>query len=58
MRLLQDVRKVVSRIADDTRTPAEIIVKPQILRNLCWTDEPRKRDVAEFLKSQAPVTGR
>lgn len=52
MRLLQDVRKVVSQIADDTRTPAEIIVKPQILRNLCWTDEPRKRDVAEFLKSQ------
>ncbi len=45
-------RKVVSQIADDTRTPAEIIVKPQILRNLCWTDEPRKRDVAEFLKSQ------
>ena len=35
MRLLQDVRKVVSQIADDTRTPAEIIVKPQILRNLC-----------------------
>ena len=52
MRLLQDVRKVVSQIADDPRTPAEIIVKPQILRNLCWTDEPRKRDVAEFLKSQ------
>ena len=52
MRLLQDVRKVVSQIADATRTPAEIIVKPQILRNLCWTDEPCKRDVAEFLKSQ------
>ena len=54
MRLLQDVRKVVSQIADDTRTPAEIIVKPQILRNLCWTDEPRKRDVAEFLNRRRP----
>ena len=30
----------------------EIVIKPQYLRNLCWTDEPRKRDVARFLSEQ------
>ena len=30
----------------DITKPAEIIIKPQYLRNLCWTDEPQKRDVA------------
>lgn len=49
---LQSVRKVVSQIAQDTRTPVEMIIKPQILRNLCWTDEPEKRDVAQFLAQQ------
>ena len=32
---LQRVRRVINRIAEDTRTPAEMIIKPQILRNLC-----------------------
>lgn len=52
MQRLQAARAVVNRIADDTRTPAEMIIKPQIIRNLCWTDEPQKRDVAEFLRRQ------
>ena len=29
-----------------------MIVKPQIIRNLCWTDDPGGRDVAEFLTQQ------
>lgn len=52
LRTLEKARKVVQQIAVDTRTPAEIIIKPQYLRNLCWTDEPQKRDVAGFLKEQ------
>lgn len=34
------VRRVITSIAEDTRTPAEIIIKPQILRNLCWVENP------------------
>ena len=49
---LQAVRHVINQIAEDTRTPAEMIVKPQIIRNLCWTDDPGGRDVAEFLTQQ------
>ena len=49
---LERVRRVVGRIADDTRTPAEVIIKPQIIRNLCWQEEPAGVDVAEFLASQ------
>lgn len=49
---LQNVRQVVAQIAEDTRTPAEMLIKPQIIRNLCWTDEPRKRNVGEFLAEQ------
>lgn len=43
---LDKARKMVAQIAEDTRTPADVIIKPQYLRNLCWTDEPQKRDVA------------
>ncbi|WP_137656992.1 HRDC domain-containing protein [Bifidobacterium moukalabense] len=49
---LEKARKTVLQISIDTHTPAEIIIKPQYLRNLCWTDEPQKRNVAEFLKEQ------
>ncbi|MBT1181864.1 HRDC domain-containing protein [Bifidobacterium sp. CP2] len=52
MERLKRVRSVVNQIAEDTRTPVEIIVNPQIIRNLCWTDEPETRDVAEFLTEQ------
>ena len=49
---LQRVRKVINQIGEDTRTPAEIIIKPQIIRNLCWLDDPAKVDVALFLEEQ------
>ena len=39
LQVLNRVRKAVSQIAEDTRTPVEIVIKPQYLRNLCWTDE-------------------
>lgn len=46
---LQRVRRVINRIAEDTRTPAEMIIKPQILRNLCWVEDPVEVDVETFL---------
>ena len=49
---LQRVRRVITSIAEDTRTPAEIIIKPQILRNLCWVENPAEVDVEEFLIAQ------
>ncbi|KAB7788537.1 HRDC domain-containing protein [Bifidobacterium cebidarum] len=49
---LQRVRKVINQIAQDTRTPAEMIIKPQIVRNLCWVEEPQMMDVTEFLHQQ------
>ncbi len=49
---LQAVRRVINQIAEDTRTPAEIIIKPQIIRNLCWLDNPSHCDVAEYLTEQ------
>ncbi|NEG54519.1 HRDC domain-containing protein [Bifidobacterium platyrrhinorum] len=49
---LHRVRRVINQIAEDTRTPADIIVRPQIIRNLCWTDDPRGLDVAGFLREQ------
>lgn len=49
---LKRARRVVNQIAEDTRTPADVIVRPQIIRNLCWTDDPASRDVAAFLRAQ------
>jgi ribonuclease D len=46
------VRQVVNQIAEDTRTPAEVIIKPQYLRNLCWVEDTQDLDVAEFLSGQ------
>ena len=51
-RRLQAVRQTINQIAEDTRTPAEMIIKPQIIRNLCWMDDPAGGDVAEFLTEQ------
>lgn len=48
---LQRVRHVIAQIGEDTHTPVEVLVKPQMLRNLCWCD-PVPDDVAGFLKSQ------
>ena len=49
---LQRVRRVINRVAEDTRTPAEMIIKPQILRNLCWVEDPVEVDVETFLIEQ------
>lgn len=49
---LQAARKVINQISQDTRTPPEMVIKPQMLRNLCWTDEIERRDVATFLTGQ------
>ena len=52
---LTRARESVSRIARDTRTPGEVIIKPQIIRNLCWSDEPMAEDdgaVEEFLSRE------
>ena len=49
---LKRVRRVLNGIADDTRTPVEMILKPQIVRNLCWVDDPASLDVAGFLAAQ------
>nr|WP_291772143.1 HRDC domain-containing protein [Bifidobacterium sp.] len=46
------VRKVVNQIAVDTRTPSDVIIKPQYLRNLCWVEDVEHVDVAEFLAEQ------
>lgn len=51
-RLLQECRAVVNQIAEDVRIPPDMVLKPQILRNLCWTDHPKRRDVADFLRAE------
>lgn len=52
MRRLQAARETIRVIAEDTRTSADVILRPQILRNLCWTDDPGERDVASFLAAE------
>lgn len=49
---LQAVRKVVNQVSQDTNTPADILIKPKYLRDLCWTDDPAGRDVADFLTAE------
>ncbi|KFI45474.1 ribonuclease D [Bifidobacterium bohemicum] len=51
-RRLKAVQSVVGTIAEDTHTPSEIVIKPQILRNLCWRDNAAGLDVAAFLREQ------
>lgn len=51
-RRLQACRAAVNQIAEDVRIPPDMLLKPQILRNLCWTDDPKRRDVAAFLRDE------
>jgi ribonuclease D len=51
-RRLQNVRKVIAQVSQDTHTPSDMLLKPQSVRNLCWTDDPQKRDVERFLADQ------
>lgn len=48
---LGEAKKVVAEIADVTNVPSELVIKPKILRNLCW-QEPGPEDVAAFLLEQ------
>ncbi|NEG95882.1 ribonuclease D [Bifidobacterium sp. SMB2] len=48
---LQAVRQVIAQIGEDTHTPIEVLLKPQIVRNLCWKN-PRPEDIRDFLKAQ------
>ncbi len=49
---LKRVRCAITQIAEDTGTPADVIIKPQILKNLCWLDNPKELDISEFLVEQ------
>ncbi|MFU0553023.1 HRDC domain-containing protein [Gardnerella vaginalis] len=49
---LQNVKQSLIKIAEDTHTPTEIIIKPQIIRNLCWQDDVEHINVKEFLDEQ------
>lgn len=42
-------RETVEAIARSYNMPADVLIKPQYLRDLCWTDEISKRDVETFL---------
>ncbi|BDR54755.1 ribonuclease D [Bombiscardovia apis] len=49
---LSAVRQSVEQIAKDTNMPVDLVIKPQYLRDLCWTDEPARRDVGAFLRDE------
>ncbi len=51
-RRLQACRALINQVSQDTHTPPDVLIKPQIVRNLCWTDNPGARDVAGFLEEQ------
>ena len=46
---LQGIRAVLNTIAEDTHTPVDTIIKPQIIRNLCWNDNIAEINVSDFL---------
>lgn len=46
---LMNARSVLNQIAQDTRTPVEMIVKPKIIRMLCWQEDVHSIDVAQYL---------
>ncbi|WP_243388787.1 HRDC domain-containing protein [Bifidobacterium simiarum] len=48
---LQRARQVIAQIGEDTHTPIEMIIKPKVLRNLCWQD-PVPDDIGRYLKGQ------
>ena len=50
--MLQRIRALLTCIAEDTHTPVEVIVKPQIIRNLCWNENIAEINVSDFLLEQ------
>lgn len=53
---LQNVKRSLIKISEDTHTPSEVIIKPQIIRNLCWQDDVEHINVKEFLDEQGART--
>lgn len=49
---LQRGKATLLQIAQDTHTPVEVLLKPQILRNLCWQEDLADLDVEAFLRAQ------
>lgn len=49
---LQACKSLLNQIAEDTRTPIDVLLKPQILRNLCWQEQGPDIDVPQFLREQ------
>ncbi len=49
---LQRIRAVLTSISEDTHTPVEVIIKPQIIRNLCWCENITDVDVYSFFLEQ------
>ncbi len=51
---LSKARRVMIQIGEDTHTPAEVLLKPQILKNLCWRSNSvhNAQEVNEFLTMQ------
>lgn len=44
-------KKTIGDIAELTNVPTELVLKPKILRNLCWQEDP-PTDVADFLRRE------
>lgn len=49
---LRRVRRVVGLIAQRTKTAEPMVIKPQILKNLCWHDDFEGFDVTGFMREQ------
>ena len=49
---LKSVRAIIAQIAQDVNMAPEVLIKPQIIRNLCWNDELQPDEVASFLREQ------
>ena len=57
-RQLQRCKAVLNQISQDTCTPTDVLLKPQILRNLCWTSIHIVVMWPNSLRNKAPDHGR
>lgn len=49
---LQKARHVVSQIAQDVHMSSQLIVQPNIIRDLCWSSHIETVDISEFLRER------
>lgn len=49
---LDRAKAALAQVGQDTRTPVDMLLKPQTLRNLCWNEDVRDLDVPGFLAAQ------